>query len=64
MGWFSKKMNIGEGKKYDVSQISKDGVTQEEAVKNNKSLASCNGTKASWYHPISKVNKLLSFSFL
>lgn len=38
MGWFSKKMNIGEGKKYDVSQISKDGVTQEEAVKNNKKL--------------------------
>lgn len=38
MGWFSKKMNIDEGKKYDVSQISKDGVTQEEAVKNNKKL--------------------------
>lgn len=38
MGWFSKKMNIGEEKKYDVSKISTDGVTQQEAVKNNKKL--------------------------
>lgn len=38
MNWFSKKVNINEGKKYDVSQISTDGVTQEEAVKKNKKL--------------------------
>lgn len=38
MGWFSKKLNINEGKKYDVSQMSKEGVTQQEAVKNNKKL--------------------------
>lgn len=33
---FSKKLNIGEGKKYDVNSISKDGITAEELAELKK----------------------------
>ena len=35
---FSKGIKIGEGEKYDLTRVSSDGVTKEEATKNNAKL--------------------------
>ncbi len=36
MGMFNKSMKIGEGKKYDVTQVSSEGLTAEEIAKMDK----------------------------
>lgn len=38
MGFLKKDLKIGEGQKYDITKVSTDGVTKDEAIKNKIKL--------------------------